>query len=117
MTLPHTQLLAAQPHADHGAVRAASPSAHPPYWMVLPFAALLLAIAVLPLIPRVSKWWDSNLHKLIVSVVLGGGTLLGLNQTSRPAWAGTVANDGFQRVRFESRLALPNMTVRGMTYF
>ena len=49
--------------------------------------------------------------------VAGTGTLLGLNQTSRPAWAGTVANDGFQRVRFESRLALPNMTVRGMTYF
>jgi type IV pilus assembly protein PilW len=49
--------------------------------------------------------------------VAGTGTLLGLNQTSRPAWAGTVANDGFQRVRFESRLALPNMAVRGMTYF
>lgn len=49
--------------------------------------------------------------------VAGTGTLLGLNQTSRPAWAGTIANDGFQRVRFESRLALPNMTVRGMTYF
>ena len=49
--------------------------------------------------------------------VAGTGTLLGLNQSSRPAWAGTVANDGFQRVRFESRIALPNMTVRGMTFF
>lgn len=49
--------------------------------------------------------------------IAGTGLLLGLNQTSRPAWAGAVANDGFQRVRFESRIALPNMVVRGMTYF
>lgn len=49
--------------------------------------------------------------------VAGTGTLLGLNQSARPAWAGTQANDGFQRVRFESRIALPNMTVRGMTFF
>jgi Na+/H+ antiporter NhaD/arsenite permease-like protein len=49
---------------------------HPPYWMVAPFAALLLAIAVLPLVPRIDRWWDSNLHKLWVSIALGAGTVL-----------------------------------------
>ena len=38
---------------------------------VLPFAALLLAIGILPLVPRVSHWWELNRHKLVVSVILG----------------------------------------------
>jgi Na+/H+ antiporter NhaD/arsenite permease-like protein len=38
-----------------------------PYWSVIPFVALLVAIAVLPtLTPR---WWDNNANKIIVSVV------------------------------------------------
>ena len=37
----------------------------------LPFAALLLAIAVLPLIPRASHWWEHHHHKLIAGLVLG----------------------------------------------
>jgi len=49
---------------------------HPPFWMVIPFAALLLAIAVFPLVPKVSVWWESNLHKFYVSALLGVGTLL-----------------------------------------
>jgi Na+/H+ antiporter NhaD/arsenite permease-like protein len=49
---------------------------HPPYWMVTPFAGLLLAIAVFPLMRPVAGWWDSNLHKLYVSILLGGGTLV-----------------------------------------
>jgi Na+/H+ antiporter NhaD/arsenite permease-like protein len=44
--------------------------------MVAPFAGLLLAIAVFPLVPRIASWWESNLHKLYVAVALGGGTLL-----------------------------------------
>ncbi len=64
--------------AEHAAEAAAhAPTlTHPPYWMVAPFAALLLAIAVLPLVPKISAWWDSNLHKLWVSLALGSGTLL-----------------------------------------
>jgi Na+/H+ antiporter NhaD/arsenite permease-like protein len=49
---------------------------HPPYWMVAPFAALLLAIAVFPLVPRIAGWWESNVHKLYLSVGLGAATLL-----------------------------------------
>ncbi len=40
-----------------------------PVW-VLPFAILLLAIAVLPLIPRLAHWWEHNRNKLLVSGVL-----------------------------------------------
>ncbi|MDX9973888.1 MAG: sodium:proton antiporter [FCB group bacterium] len=36
----------------------------------LPFVALLLAIALLPLVPRVSHWWERNANKLAISVVL-----------------------------------------------
>lgn len=42
-----------------------------PGWMLIPFVVMLLCIAVLPLLPKVGEWWEENLHKLIVSVVLG----------------------------------------------
>ena len=71
-----TELVAAQLHAGHSAAGSATLLAHPPYWMIAPFAALLLAIAVLPLLPSVSTWWDSNLHKLYVAIGLGGATIL-----------------------------------------
>ena len=41
----------------------------PPVYGVLPFVAMLLAIAVCPL--AVPHWWESNRNKLIVSAVLG----------------------------------------------
>ena len=41
---------------------------------VLPFAALLLCIAVLPL--ATPHFWESNLRKLLVSAVLGGPVLV-----------------------------------------
>src|SRR5437867_8434867 len=44
---------------------------HPPYWMVAPFVLLLAAIAVLPLAPHASHWWESNLHKLYIALGLG----------------------------------------------
>jgi Na+/H+ antiporter NhaD/arsenite permease-like protein len=37
---------------------------------VLPFAILLLCIAILPLIARLSHWWERNRNKLIVSLAL-----------------------------------------------
>ncbi len=54
--------------ADHAA------SAHrvPDLIWCLPFALLLLTIAVFPLVPRVHHWWERNVSKLIVAVVLGG---------------------------------------------
>lgn len=40
------------------------------FW-ALPFATLLLAIAVLPLMHRAKEWWEHNHHKLIVGLALG----------------------------------------------
>jgi Na+/H+ antiporter NhaD/arsenite permease-like protein len=48
----------------------------PPYWSFAPFAALLLCIAVLPLVPRVEHWWHRNGNKLLVSCLLALATLL-----------------------------------------
>ena len=42
-----------------------------PGWMLIPFAVMLLCIAVLPLIPHVGEWWEENIHKLYVSLILG----------------------------------------------
>ena len=42
-----------------------------PAWMLIPFVVMLLCIAVLPLVPHVGEWWEHNLHKLYVSLILG----------------------------------------------
>ena len=47
----------------------------PPLWTSLPFVALLLCIAILPLIPATEHWWESNLHRFIVAAALGLITL------------------------------------------
>ena len=43
---------------------------------VWPFAAILLAIAILPLLQRTHHWWEENRNKLLVSLVLAAITLL-----------------------------------------
>ncbi|HBT78137.1 MAG TPA: sodium:proton antiporter [Planctomycetaceae bacterium] len=48
----------------------------PPYLMIAPFALLLLAIALFPLIPATEHWWESNLHRFYVAGGLGVVTLL-----------------------------------------
>ena len=50
-------------------------NAPPAYVWVLPFMLLLLAIAVLPLVPHVNHWWESNLHRFYVAGGLGLLTL------------------------------------------
>lgn len=49
-------------------------------WTIIPFAVILLCIAVLPVGPhKLAHWWEHNNNKLIVSGVLGaiaGGVLL-----------------------------------------
>ncbi|HET7874819.1 MAG TPA: sodium:proton antiporter [Methylomirabilota bacterium] len=40
-----------------------------PVWTVVPFAAMLVSIAVCPL--RIPHWWESNRNKLLVSCILG----------------------------------------------
>jgi len=44
--------------------------------MVAPFAILLVAIAVLPLVPWTSHWWESNLHRFYVASALAVVTLV-----------------------------------------
>lgn len=38
--------------------------------MLIPFVAMLLCIAILPL-TKLEEWWEHNLHKLYVSLILG----------------------------------------------
>ncbi len=45
------------------------------FW-VWPFVAILLAIALLPLLHRTHHWWEENRNKLLVSLVLAAITLL-----------------------------------------
>jgi len=40
-----------------------------------PFALLLAAIAILPLVPAAAHWWESNLHKLLLAGGLALATL------------------------------------------
>jgi Na+/H+ antiporter NhaD/arsenite permease-like protein len=47
----------------------------PPAWSFLPFVLILLAIAVLPLLPGLREWWHHNTNKLFISLVLGLATL------------------------------------------
>lgn len=42
----------------------------PPLWAVAPFAALLLCIAILPLIKKTEHWWEHNRNRLFISLVL-----------------------------------------------
>ena len=41
-----------------------------PAWMLIPFAIQLLCIAILPL-TRLGEWWENNVNKLLVSLLLG----------------------------------------------
>ncbi len=45
------------------------------FW-VWPFVAILLAIAILPLLRKTHHWWEENRSKLLVAVVLATVTLL-----------------------------------------
>jgi Na+/H+ antiporter NhaD/arsenite permease-like protein len=67
----------AEEHADEADHAADHHEKHQPpaYGWVLPFAVLLLAIAVLPLVPHVNHWWESNLHRFYVAAGLGLLTL------------------------------------------
>ncbi len=70
-----TQLIVDQHHltADKTTVAVAHEVAAPPFWTILPFVLLLAGIAVLPLIPHTSHWWESNLNRFKVA---GGLALL-----------------------------------------
>lgn len=62
-------------HDAHGAHDSHGPSAAPPYWTVIPFVMLLLAIAVFPLVRITEHWWESNVNRFKVAAGLGLLTL------------------------------------------
>ncbi len=61
-----------------------------PLWPLgaLPFVALLLCIAVLPLIAATGSWWHHNRNKALVAIVCGALTLLFVWQTESGSAAG-----------------------------
>ena len=58
---------------EHEAV--ADPQAIAHAWAVTPFVLLLAAIALFPLLPKLSGWWHCNSHKLWIAAALGTATL------------------------------------------
>jgi len=73
-TAPHGGHWTAERMAEAAAVQPPTPT----LWLVLPFALLLGAIAILPLLDSTAHWWESNLHKFAVAASLALITLLGI---------------------------------------
>jgi len=61
------------PHATHE--EHVAHAHHPAYFAITPFALLLGAIAVLPLLRWTEHWWESNLNRFIVAAVLAVVTM------------------------------------------
>jgi len=55
-----------------------------------PFAFLLLAIAVFPLIPAIASWWHSNVSRLAVAATCGVATLVWITATMGAHQAATL---------------------------
>ncbi|MGI9014617.1 MAG: sodium:proton antiporter [Phycisphaerales bacterium] len=66
-----------QPGGFHSTTPAVTEHA-PRLWGIgiIPFIALLAAIAVLPLMRKTQHWWESNINRLTVSLVCAGLTIL-----------------------------------------
>ena len=47
-----------------------------PWWSLLPFVAMLACIALLPIIPKTSHWWEKESSQLSVALVLGVPTTI-----------------------------------------
>ena len=62
--------------AEQGHAHAHATVVPPDFYSMIPFAGLLLAIAVLPLFHATEHWWEQNRNRFLVSVSLGGLTLL-----------------------------------------
>ncbi len=62
---------------DHHAPEHAVHDEPPPWWGlgILPFVGILGCIAILPLLPATQHWWESNLHRLGVSLLFAGLTV------------------------------------------
>ncbi|MCL2470471.1 MAG: sodium:proton antiporter [Propionibacteriaceae bacterium] len=55
------------------------------WWMAVPFVAMLLAIAVLPLVRATRDWWDNPGHQLLVALILSAPVCVALVVTGHPS--------------------------------
>ena len=60
---------------EHGVEHDGSPYHMPSLWSVIPFAGLLLSIAVLPLLSVTSPWWEHNKNRLMTALCFAAITL------------------------------------------
>jgi Na+/H+ antiporter NhaD/arsenite permease-like protein len=67
---------AAEEHAEDSHADNSHATATPPLWAVLPFVMLLGAIALFPLLRVTAHWWESNLHRFYVALLLATVTLV-----------------------------------------
>ena len=67
-------------HDSHGAHEAHMP--HLWYIGILPFVAILGAIALLPLLNKTRHWWESNLNRFFVAMLCSIGTITYMVLTS-----------------------------------
>ena len=65
-----------QADGEHEGKKGEEKKPRPPMWMIIPFAALLLCVAFLPLHPKTAHWWENNMNKLMVGGGLGIVSLL-----------------------------------------
>ncbi len=78
---------------------------------VAPFAALLLCVSILPLIPKTAHWWEHNRNKLMVGLALGGVALVhygvrGFGVTLHdPSLVGLMERMGFAITTFDGHHA------------
>jgi len=70
----HGHEVTADHSAAHGDAHHSTPSA-PPYWTVIPFVFLLVAIALFPLLQKTEHWWEHNINRFKVVAVLSCLTL------------------------------------------
>ena len=69
-------LLLLESLGHHGGGHHGAAAHTPTLWSIIPFAGVLLCIAVLPLIPATAHWWESNQNRLMISLSFGAITLL-----------------------------------------
>ncbi len=68
----------------HGNHHAHVESHMPKYWYIgiLPFLAILCAIALLPLLAKTKHWWESNTNRFFIAMICALGTILYLLLTT-----------------------------------
>jgi Na+/H+ antiporter NhaD/arsenite permease-like protein len=100
---PHPAAAHAVEGGEHDSAEHVAPVA-PAIYSIIPFAVLLLCIALFPLFHRTAHWWEVNRNKLLVSLTLavvillyyalvyGQGVHDHMSHTvSAPGWAAIVA--------------------------